>query len=181
MKTLLFATPIAALALTACGTEPDQPKTFEEVAEEAAGMTKPLAGQYTSTTELVDFSMPGQPPAMAEQLKEMTSGQFSQTSTSCLTQEEADEGMEEKFRDMGEGMNELKCDFERFEVDGDNVDAKLACSGDGGVSAGLTMAGTVEAERQTVDMTMDMRGAQIPGGQMELKMKVVSERTGDCA
>lgn len=180
MRTLLLAVPIAALALSACSSESDQPKTMDEVAEEAAGMTQPKAGEYTSTTELIEFNMPGQPPEMAERLKQMMSGQFTQTTTSCLTEEEAAKGFEEKFRDIGEGMNDLKCDFERFDVDGDNVDAKLACSGAGGMSAGLTMAGTVAAEKQTVDMTMNMRGGQIPGGEMQMKMKVVSERTGDC-
>lgn len=183
MKMLLLTAPIAGLALSAlsaCGETPGEPKSIEEVAAEVDNMTKPKAGEYASTTELVELNIPGQPPEMAVQLKEMMSGQFAETTTSCLTEAEAEQGFEEKIREMGEGVNGLKCDFERFDVDGDNIDAKMACSGAAGMKAGLTMAGTVAAERQSVDMTMDMSGGQIPGGTMQIKMKVVSERTGDC-
>lgn len=182
MKYTFALAPLSALALAACGDAPadDAPKSVDEVAEAAAGLDKPLPGEYTSNMELTEISIPGQPQSVTDQMKGMMGGQFSATSTSCVTQEQIDKGFKDRFLGMGEDMQGSDCNFDEFTVDGSELNAKLACTAPGGVSTNIAMVGNIEPERQTIDMSMDMRGAQIPGGEMSMKMKVVSERTGDC-
>ncbi|MEP2234810.1 MAG: DUF3617 domain-containing protein [Alteripontixanthobacter sp.] len=180
MKNLAYVAPLLAIAITACGDEPSEPKSIDEVIEAASGMTQPLPGQYRSTTEMVSLEIPGAPEGMAERMKGMMGGQFTQTTTSCLTEEEASQGFEQQFRQLGEGMNGMKCDFDKFDVDGDDVDARMTCSGPQNLTATMEMEGTTGAERQTVDMNMQMRTSQIPGGEMNVALKVLTERVGDC-
>ena len=143
-------------------------------------MVQPRPGQYRSTTELVSIEVPGAPAALADRIKGVLGGQFAQTVTSCLTRADAANGFEQQFRELGEGMNGFKCDFERFDVDGNDVDAVLSCNGEGSTKAKLTMDGEMNEERQDIAMTMAMENPEIPGGKMTAAMSVLTERIGDC-
>lgn len=183
MKTLAIAVPALALLLTACGeeaVEPGDPKSIDEVVAEAENLAQPQPGLYRSTTELVSLDIPGAPAAMADQLRSMMGSQFSQSSESCITPEQAERGFEDQYRQIGEGMNGMSCEFEQFDVDGGDVDARLACSGPQNTTATLTMDGEVGETRQSVDMAMEMRQPQLPGGSMDLRLTVLTERIGDC-
>lgn len=175
-----LAAPLAVLALAACGDEPSEPKTAEEVAAAAEGLTKPEPGRYVSSAEMIEFSVPGLPPEQAEQLKGMMSGMGSEENTYCLTPEEAEGGFEEAVRKMGQGSQGMKCEFNKFDASGSDLDAELACTGPEGASATMQMEGTMEAQSSEMTMAMTQKAPGIPGGEMSMKMRVKSRRVGEC-
>lgn len=180
MRKIALVLPLATLALVACGSEPDEPQTAEDIAEQANKLTKPKAGQYTSTTEVLEFEVPGLPPAQADQMKQMFAGLGSQEMTYCLTQEQADEGFEEAIKRMNEGEDGVSCTFDNFDVSGNSLDAKMSCDAGMGGKSQMTMTGTLDEEQQDLTIAVTQESEQIPGGKMNLKMKMNSRRTGDC-
>lgn len=176
----LFGVVGGALALAACGSEPDQPKTADEVIAAADDLVKPRPGLYRSSAEIVEFEIPGIPPAQAARMRDMAAGLQGQAQTQCLTQAEADEGFKRVVKRLGEGQNGVACTFSRFEAAGSDLDAALECTGPAGVDADMTIDGTVEKERSRMRMEMSQQSADIPGGEMRMTMEVVSERIGDC-
>ncbi len=175
MHKYLFAS-IAALNLAACGgnnsadADGDGEITGAEVAEMADEMVKPEAGQYRATTELVELEAPGAPPEAVEMMRGMMSRSFEY----CLTQEEADRGFEEMARES----QDENCSFEKFDVDGGDIDAVMTCSGQGEGTMRMTMQGS--GGRTSSEMTMTMEG-NIPGqGEGRMVMNTSHERIGDC-
>ena len=181
MRKIAIILPLATLALAACGSEPDAPQTQEEMAESANSLTKPKAGQYTSKAEMIAFEIPGLPPEQADQMKQMFAGLSAQEQSYCLTQEEADKGFEEAIKQMNEQEDSEKCKFEHFKVDGDSLDARMSCEAGPGGTSTMQMTGTVGEEKQVLTMEVSSESSQIPGGKMNMTMKVTSERTGECA
>lgn len=180
MRLILAAAPLAALLLAACGDEPSEPKTADEVIEASQGLTKPRPGRYVSSAEMIEFSVPGLPAKQAEQLKGMMSGMGSEESSYCLTAEEAEKGFEDAVRKMGEGSQGMTCEFSKFDAAGSKLDAELACTGPQGMNATMKMAGTMEAEASEMTMDMTQKAPGIPGGEMRMEMRVQSRRVGEC-
>ena len=181
MRLVLAAAPFAALLLAGCGDEPGEPKTADEVIEASKGLTKPKPGQYVSSAELIDLSIPGLPKEQAEQMKSMMAGAAGEETTYCLTPAEADKGFEDAVRKMGEGGTDgMNCEFNRFDVSGEDLDAQLACKGPAGMTATMAMDGTMAAESSTMHMVMTQKASQIPGGEMRFEMKMKSRRVGEC-
>ncbi|WP_338446413.1 DUF3617 domain-containing protein [Pelagerythrobacter marensis] len=170
----------SALALAACGSEPDEPKTADEVVAAADKLVKPRPGLYRSSAEIVDFDIPGVAPDQAARMREMAAGLQGQERTQCLTQDQADEGFRRIVRGLGEGDDGVSCEFSQFDAQGSDLDAKLTCSGPGDASSDMTIDGTVEAESSRMRMEMRQKSAAIPGGEMRMTMQVVSERVGEC-
>jgi hypothetical protein len=180
MRKIAFFLPLVSLALAACGDSADEPQTQEEIADAASSMTKPKAGQYSSTAQVVAFEAPGLPPAQAEQMKQMFSGLAAQEQSYCLTQEDADKGFEEAVKQMNEPDDGQKCQFDKFSVDGNRLDARMSCeSGEAGTST-MNMAGTIDEEQQDLTMEVKQESSQIPGGVINITMRVKSQRTGEC-
>lgn len=171
---------LAFVALAACGEAKKEPKTADEVIAEAGELEKPLPGQYQTTVELVDFSVPGMPAAQAEQMKSMMGDVSANASGYCLTDEEAGKGFEDSLRKMTEGSGGMKCEFEDFDVDGGKIAAALTCKGPQGMNADIALDGTASAEGSAMRMKMIQKAAMIPGGEMRMEMKMSSKRVGDC-
>lgn len=183
MRKIAFFVPFATFALAACGdsgSEPDVPQTQEEIADAANSLTKPKAGQYTSSAEVVAFEVPGLPAAQAEQMKEMFSGLAGQEESYCLTQEDADKGFEEAIKQMNEPDDGQKCQFDKFTVDGNQLDARMSCEGSGAGTSTMNMTGTIGEEQQDLTMEVKQESSQIPGGAINITMRVKSRRTGEC-
>lgn len=172
--------PISAIALAGCGSEPSGPKTAEEVAEAADSMVKPTPGLYRSTANITEFEIPGLPAEQAAQMKEMMGSSASQSSESCLTPEQAEEGFKSVARELGEGQEGVTCEFSKFEASGSELESTLACTGPGGVNVNMDMDGTIEPTRSAITMRMSQKNPQLPGGEMRMAMEVKSERIGDC-
>jgi hypothetical protein len=174
-----YLVPALVLALAGCGQD-KQPKTADEVISEAGKLDRPRAGQYETRVEMLNFSVPGIPPQQAEQLKTMMSRVNAQANSYCLTEEEAKKGFEDSIRKMTEGGGSMKCAFDRFAVNGGKLDAALKCTGPQGLTSAIAIDGTASSESSAMHMTMDQSAAMIPGGKMQMEMRMNSRRTGDC-
>ena len=72
MRAVSIIAVASALTLAACGggegeAEEVVPMSEAEIEAELAETVMPLAGQYSATTELVDFSMAGVPDSLLDQ------------------------------------------------------------------------------------------------------------------
>lgn len=174
-----IAAPVVLLAaLGAC--EQEQALSGDDVLREARSLDMPKPGLYASSTELVEFTVPGLPPAQADRMRAQMSGLSSDAQPYCLTQEEAAKGYEDMLRAIGEQANEMSCAFSRFDTDAPRFSAKLGCSGPAGINAALEMAGTTSSEGFDMTMDMDVSNQMIPGGSMKMRMKVGSKWVGEC-
>lgn len=169
-----------SIALVGCGSEPADPKNVDDVIAEAGKLERPRPGQYETKAELIEFSVPGLPPQQAENLKSMMGKVGGETTAYCLTPEEAEKGFEENVRKMTQGKQQMNCEFARFDVEGDKLDAAMTCKGPQGMTADLKLAGTTSAEASSMRMTMVQKAAMIPGGEMRMEMKMDARRVGDC-
>ncbi|HYD23325.1 MAG TPA: DUF3617 domain-containing protein [Croceibacterium sp.] len=171
---------VAAFLLVACGGETDADGDGElsadEVAAEAEGMVQPRPGQYRTTAELVEFDVPGMPDSAKEQMRTMMAGGLAEGNTTCLTEEDAAKnGAREMVQDLAEG----DCTIGTFNVSGNSVVAEMQCAGGGGPEGTVRMEGEMGAESSTMTMEFDQNlgGA----GKAHIKMRMNSERIGECA
>lgn len=167
-----------AVGLAACSEE--KTLTGEEVLAEAQALTTPEPGLYATTTEMVSFEVPGLPPAQADRLREQMRGLSGEPQPRCLTEAEAEKGFEDMIREIGEGINDQTCAFNEFDATASRISARLSCEGEMGVAAELAFAGTSAADGFDLTMDLEASNAMIPGGSMEMRFKVASERIGEC-
>ncbi|MFZ9396777.1 MAG: DUF3617 domain-containing protein [Erythrobacter sp.] len=167
------------VSLAACGSDPASDAesggvvTSEEMAERvAAADIKPQAGQYRSTVEVLEFTLPGAPKEVNEVMR---SNMAKRTSEYCLTQEEADRGFEKMARQSQQGSD---CTVEKFDVAGGDIEARMTCAVPGQGKMTMTMSGTGSATGS--DMEMTMKGDFAGQGEATIRMKVSNERIGDC-
>ena len=170
----------AAILLAACGGETDADGdgnlSGDEVAAEAAGLVQPEPGQYRASLELLEFEAPGMPPEAKEQMQQIFSSGLAEGNTFCMTEADiAKGGPEEMVKSLAEG----DCTMNSFNVSGNTVVADMQCPGEGGGTRKVRMEGEMRADGST--MTMDMEQDIAGVGATTMKMRVTSERIGDCA
>ena len=171
----------AAMLLAACGSgdadaDGDGNVSADEVAAEASGMVKPLPGQYRASLELLEFDAPNMPPAAKEQMQQIFSSGLSEGNSFCMTEADvADGGPEQMVKNLAEG----DCTMNSFNVSGNTVVADMQCPGESGGTSKVRMEGQMRADGST--MTMDMEQEIAGMGTTRMKMRVTSQRTGDCA
>ncbi len=171
--------PLAAvsIALAACDSSPPESESGEslsmaEVADRAQNSSiKPEPGQYRVSMEVLEVSIPGAPPEAADMMRGMMSGQSQEY---CLTQADVDKGFEEMAR---QGQDE-NCSFEKFDVDGGDINAKMSCNIPGQGAMTMTMDGSATPTSSIMEMTM--QGNMAGMGDSTIRMKASHERIGDC-
>lgn len=173
----IYALPlIAAFALAACGDDAAEGLTDEEL---AAGDVAPViedngvmpqAGEYSTTVELIEFDAPGlAESAIAEARAEFAAG-ASEPNLYCVGQ---DFSREQWFSEMVEAT----CTLSRFTADGNDLDGAMACNSDIGLNGRVEVAGRTAEEGSDLRMTYTL---PLQSGEGTLRMRVVSERIGDC-
>lgn len=175
---IAIASLAIVLALAGCkqNAAPEGQKAAADPAGQAAAMPRPIPGLYRSQVELLSVEAPGLPPQMAGQMKAMMSKR-SAPSEFCLTGEEAAKGYEERVKKLA---GRPECTFDRYEAHGGKLDAKMTCTGQGGVTSVMTMLGTMSPDGSDVTIGMEQSGGKMPGGGMTMKMRVKSQRVGEC-
>jgi hypothetical protein len=172
---------VAAVLLAACGgggdadADGDGAISGVEVAAEAEGMVQPKPGQYRTTLELIEFNAPGVPDSAREQMQQAFASGLAEGNTFCMTEAEA---AENGPRQMVENLAESDCEMSSFNVSGNTVVAEMQCAGPGGGKNTVKMEGEMTAESST--MTMDLAQDLGAVGNVAMKMRVASQRTGDC-
>ncbi|GMN12622.1 DUF3617 domain-containing protein [Altererythrobacter sp. MTPC7] len=171
---------VTALALTACGdsAEVADPADAEQVAALADSLVKPQPGEYEVASELIEFQLPGIPDDQAEMMRGIMEGGFSQTTTYCLTAEQAEKG----WQDAVEGMQQADqdCEYSKFETAGNTLTASMTCTQDDGTVAQVDMTGDLAETSQDITMAMSGKSPEMPGGEMQMKLRMKSTRIGEC-
>ena len=180
MRSIIVVSAALGLTLSAC-SDSSAPETVEDMADAAASMEKPEPGQYETTTELIEFEVPGMGEQEAQMVRGMMEASMTQTTSYCLTPEEAEKGFEEAIREMQSGDTKEQCSFERFDVSGNTVDSQMKCDDGAGNVGNIAMTGTVSPTSSDMTMEFDQTSADSPGGAMKMKLNMKSKRTGDCS
>lgn len=197
MRTSRLAPLAATLLLAACGGGTDDPAaagggdeagsageaggvSAAVVASQAEGLVQPRPGEYRTTMELLDFQMPdipGMTEQMKQQMRATMGASLTQSHDFCLT---PDEAAANGPRQMAEKLAKSNCTMEQFDIKGSAIVAEMLCPGANGAgSSRMRMEGEMSAEGSVMTMAMDQ---DMPGrGPMQMKMKVTSERTGECS
>lgn len=189
MRTSRLAPLAAALLLAACGGSTEEQTSAAGGADEAGGvsneavasraesMVQPRPGEYRTTVELLEFYMPGMSDAVQQQMRSAMGASLTQSRDFCLTPEEAEANGPQN---MAKNLAQSNCTMDKFHVSGNTIAADMSCKGSDGAGAGkMRMEGQMSAEGSVMTMAMDQ---EMPGaGTMHMKMKVTSERTGDCS
>lgn len=175
---LIHTAPLAAaILLAACGGDADSDGNIsdEELAAEAADMVQPRPGQYRVAIELLEFDVPGMPESAKQDMQQIFSSGLAEGNTICMTKADvAENGAEQMVRRLAES----DCTMSSFNVSGGTVKAEMQCMDDG-ASSTVRMDGTMTANGST--MTMERVGDVANVGETRMKMRITSERIGDCA
>jgi hypothetical protein len=164
---------LGALVLAGCDAGgPDD----AAVLAEAAKLAEPLPGLYRSTTSFEGYELPGAAAREAEIVRQRMASLNPQVREFCLTPEDAQGG----FRAMLKAMQEGDCAVERFAAQDGRLDARMRCSGRGGIESLVTMAGEADPVRSRLSLDIEQSGNAIAGGRSRMLMQVASERIGDC-
>lgn len=183
---MIASTPLlAALVLAGCGGgEPEQAgaegeaMSPEQVASEMGEVVQPRPGQYETQVELLDLSMPGMPQAQTDQMRQIIGDRLAVGSAFCLTEQEAAQGPERMLQELAAA----DCVFNSFEMDDGSLSADMQCASAEGMEGNYLLEGEMTAESSTMTMRIDQSLPGVPGGgQMQLEMRVTSQRTGECA
>ena len=175
-----LAVPLLALGLAACGSDAEEPVpsiSQDRIAEEVGELPVPVAGLYRRTTEILEFDVPGASDEDLEKMQQEARVE-NEIEERCLTEEDAAKGYKDLVQDLSQTQDGLSCNFTRFNADGSQLDAKLACDAALGASANIAIAGTMEPE--ATDMIMDMSIGLGFVGEMKMKIAMKSERIGPC-
>lgn len=174
MKRIIMAMAGAALVAGCSGggdadADGSGDVSLEEAAKQAeASGLKPEAGFYKATITMTGIEIPGMPAEMEGHGAGMTT-----TTEYCLTQAEVDKGFEEM---MKRGQNG-ECSYERFNLDGGDLDAVMVCKTPQG-DARMEMTGTATPTTSDFTATMAMNFDGMGEGTMKFAAK--HERVGDC-
>ncbi len=173
----IYALPlIAAFALAACGDDADEALTDEQLAagdvaaviEDNGAM--PQAGEYSTTVELIEFDAPGLAEStIAEARAEFAAG-AEEPNLYCVG---AETTREEWFSEMVEAS----CTLSRFTADGNDLDGAMTCNSDVGLNGRVEVAGSTAEEGSDLRMTYTL---PLETGDGTVRMRVVSQRIGDC-
>ena len=182
MRTIHTLPHAAAILRAACGGaetdadgDGDGAISGEEVAAEASGLVQPRPGQYRASLELLEFDAPGMPPEAKQQMQQIFASGLSEGNSFCMTEEDVAQGGPEQ---IVKNLAESDCEMKTFQVSGGSVVAEMQCERQGAKANTVRIEGemTPESSVMTMDMTQDMAGV----GEMNMKMRVNSQRIGDC-
>lgn len=176
---IAYSLPLAAaIVLAGCGggadSDGDGDLSADEVAAEAQGLIQPRPGQYRASIELLEFDVPAMPEGAKQQMQQIFASGLAEGNSFCMTEEDAARnGPEEMVKNLAEG----DCTMNAFNVSGATVSADMQCSADG-IASTIRMDGTMATESSA--MTMDMTQGIPNVGETRMKMRVTSQRIGDC-
>lgn len=160
------------LALGACGdTIEAENKSVESVTERVAKSDiRPSPGRWETQMKMVKMELAGRPPEMRGMM-ESPLGQV-QTSTSCLTKEDAENADGEMFKPA----NRSGCKYNNFSMGDGKIESDMTCTDEGGTQ-NMKMAGTYSSDAYAMQATSE---GNMGGQKMSMAMEIESKRIGDC-
>lgn len=169
----------AALALIGCSEagKVDDPSDAGQMEAAMAAMAKPTPGEYSTTSNLVEFDMPGVPEQdqqMMRGIMEMASGQETKF---CLTEEMAEAGYKDYIKTLQSGAD--NCEYTSFDASGGKLEAKMECKDPSGGEGTIAFSGTIGETEQNMTVIMDMSDPASGQG-MKMTLENATKRIGDC-
>ena len=165
---------LAALALSACGSEPGveaKNESVESVAGKvAASGMNPRPGRWQATLKIDSMEMAGM-PAAAKQAMNKSLGS-AQNYFTCLTPEQANQPNAEFFQKTAKN-----CKYDRFAMADGKIDAAMTCDA-GGSATKMTMLGSYSGD--VYDLKVTSQGEMQKGMPMTMAMSITSRRVGEC-
>ncbi|TRD12153.1 DUF3617 domain-containing protein [Erythrobacter insulae] len=179
MRIQMVLSAASALALAACGgsgavDDPNDPAQLEAAFEELA---KPEPGQYTTTSELIEFAMPGVPDKDAQMMRGLMEMGATQEQSMCITKDMIDDGYQDYVKQL-QGFSD-DCEYESFDASGGRLDAVMNCKDPSGGTGTISFNGTIGETQQDMTVKMDMNDATSGQG-MQMTLKSTTTRVGDC-
>lgn len=168
----------AAIALAACSGSADEELAGEALsADEVAGaaaaeFVMPRPGQYRTTQELVEFTMAGLPAEQMEMVRSQFAAGASEPHSYCVSEQMT---REQWLSDMAES----DCTVSSSAANAEGINMVMSCTGAEGAVGRITLNGTTTTEGS--DMEMSFTQAIPNMGDSTIRMRVKSERVGDCA
>ena len=174
--------PITALLLLAgCGSSEDAADAGGSEADEMAAAAEdgptPQAGQYRTTMELLEISIPDAPPEVANMMRQGFGQGPQEAKTYCVTPEQAAQSTSRE--EVLKNLADSNCTVDSFDMAGGQIQAALTCSGDGAMTGQVTLTGTMTETSSDMEMSFKMQVPQ--AGEATMRMHMVSERIGDCS
>ena len=171
---IAFTVSLAALTLTACGNDVSiKNATPEEVSKQVskASTVNMKPGEWETTVETLEVEMPGMTGAMKDQMTKALMD-TRQTMKTCISEEEAKKPPMDRLTQMQD------CTYEKYELDGGDLDSTLVCKVQGSTMR-MEIDGKLASE--TFDMENEME-TTMPGGSQKIKTKarVTGRYLGPC-
>jgi Protein of unknown function (DUF3617) len=172
---------VAVLVLAGCSGSENAEEAGGSEAEEMAAAAEdgptPQAGQYRTTMELIEIAVPNAPPEMAQALQQGFGSGAQQANTYCITPEQAAQSTSRE--EVLKNLADSNCTVDRYDQTGGQIDAALTCSGDGMMNGQVLLTGTMTETGSNMEMSFKMQVPQ--AGEATMRMRMVSERIGDCS
>lgn len=178
ISAVLATVPLFALA--ACGDSGavDDPSDPDQMAAAMEDIARPQPGEYRTTSELVEFEMPGVPEEEAQMMRSIFEMGASQPTTFCMTEEMAEAGFRE-FLTASQEENQ-ECEYTAFDASGGQLSATMTCDDGQGSTGTIEFEGSISETEQDMTMTMNMANAA-EGQDMRMVLRNRSERIGECS
>lgn len=166
----------AAIVAVLAGACDAPPPSGEDVLASSEELPRPRPGRYLTVTTLTAYELPGATPQVLDRMRERMRRVQPARRESCLSEKEAQAGFEPLLLAMRDG----DCRFDRFEAEGTRMSGTMTCKSPTGVRSRIELAGTAEAERSSLRLEVEQRGAAIPGGVAQIGLNIDNRRLGDC-
>jgi hypothetical protein len=167
--TLLAPLAAAALPVTAWAV------TEEEIAREARELVVQRPGQYRTTLEMLHFESPDASKQATAQMGRVFAKGL-EDNLYCLTPEAV---ADRSARGILEGLTEGDCSVEAFDVEGETVTAALQCRYNADMFSHVTLNGRIGPESSELVMSMEQKLGST--GPIRIKLRISSQRIGECA
>jgi hypothetical protein len=167
---------LALFALAAVPAAAFAAMSSEQVIAEAGKLPQQAPGQYRTSLELLQLDGPAESQEFAELLRSGPANEEVENSDSCANPEavEASAGVQLVREILAD-----QCVFEQLSVSGDAVAAVVQCPPGQGMPGRVSMNGRIGADSLDLLVTVEQK---LPDkGAMRMKMRIRSERIGDCA
>lgn len=167
---------LAAFALAACADDAaENPNDAALAAGDVAAVIEdngemPAPGEYTTTVSLVEFDAPGLDDATMSKARTEFEAGAGEPNLYCVTGETTREAW---FSEM----TEAACTLSQFTADGNQLDGVMTCSADEGLNGRVEVSGRTAQGGSDLTMNYTLPTA---AGEGTVRMRVVSQRVGDC-
>ena len=172
MNKLLLVGLIAALGACDRATVDERNASAEVVAKAVNAARADMQfepGRWESNVTFVSMEAPGMPPEVSQAMQCSLGKEHSYAT--CLSKAEAEKPAADFF-----AKDAKDCTYDHFKLGGGKIDAKMRCGADGR-SVVMTMNGAYDSDSYDMMMETAVDGGGTP---VTMKMKVASNRVGDC-